>query len=322
MLYFTTLGHLMKEKDSHVIPKDWIHGEWIYSPQTDLHGAKGQISGLNITAKQLIEQPLEDVREKILDLVVFLQDNFNVNLVQLGGLTTSVTSGGEWFIGKEKYRGFINHGDSYTAAATCKAVFRILELLKKHPSNLTVAIVGAYGIIGEAVSKMLVPKFKHSILVGRRENKLLELKKKLKGEVETTTELKIQDADIVITATNHPSALLYPHHLKKNAVVVDVSQPPNLSYEVCQQRPDVIRVDGGFVELPNDYDFQIPGIPKGKIFSCVAEVIMQALENERRNHVGAIILSHLQKTEKWAEKYGFILKELTNFGKPLVKTCR
>jgi len=45
---------------------------------------------------------------------------------------------------------------------------------------------------------------------------------------------------------------------------------------------------------------------------------MQAMENERKNHVGSIDLKYLRRTEKWGEKYGFTLNELTNFGQPIV----
>ena len=115
-----------------------------------------------------------------------------------------------------------------------------------------------------------------------------------------------------------PDALLQSEHLAKDAIVVDVSQPPNLSLRVCQQRPDIHRIDGGLVDFP--VQIVIPGMPQGKNFACIAEVIMQALENERKNHVGSIDLSHLRKTEHWAKKYGFILKELTNYGQRISRS--
>ena len=46
----------------------------------------------------------------------------------------------------------------------------------------------------------------------------------------------------------------------------------------------------------------------------MAEVIMQAMDKNRENHVGSIDLEYLRKTEIWGEKYGFTLNELTNFG--------
>jgi predicted amino acid dehydrogenase len=160
-----------------------------------------------------------------------------------------------------------------------------------------------------------VPQCSHSILIGRIQEKFKGLEESLEGSFETTVELRTKEADIVVTATSHPTSLLQSNHLRKNAIVVDVSQPENLSYDVCHKRPDVCRIDGGFVDFP--IKFQIPGVPVGKNFACVVEVIMQAMENERKNHVGSIDLNHLRKTEQWAEKYGFTLKDLTNFGKQI-----
>jgi len=237
-------------------------------------------------------------------------------VIQLGALTTSVTSGGKWLADQKEYTGFVTHGDSYTAAVTCQATVEILNLFKKQSSELNLAILGAYGIIGEAVSKILVPKFNHSILIGPRIEKLNELEAKIKGSFETTVDLKTKSADVIITATNHPTALLNSNHLKENAIIVDVSQPPNLSLEICKKRPDICRIDGGFVDFPTE--FQIPGLPNGKLLACIVEVIMQAKENERNNHVGTIDMKHLHKTEEWAKKYGFELKELTNFGYTLI----
>lgn len=314
---FATLGHLMIEGDIQQIPRDWIHNNWIYSPEIDLDKTKGRITGLKLTAEQIMNQPLEEIRNKILELTLFLQNELDINLIQLGALTTSVTDGGVWLTKQKDYTGFVNHGDSYTAAVTCQATIKALDLVKKHPSDLTLSIVGAYGIIGEAVSKILIPQFLHSILIGRRENKLKELQNKLDGDFELTTDLKIKTADIIITATSHPTALLKSDNLKKNAVIIDVSQPSNLSYDMWKKRQDILRIDGGFVNLPKQYPFRIPNLPNDKIFSCVAEIIMQTLENERKNHVGSIDLKHLEKTETWAYKYGFTLNELTNFGKTI-----
>ena len=299
---FATLGHLMYEKNVQQMPKEWVYDKWIYSPELDLNGTKGRITGLKLTAKQIINQPLEKIRNKILDLALFLQDELDVDLIQLGALTTSVTGGGKWVADQDEYNGYVNHGDSYTSAITCKTVLKSLEMLNKNPSDVTIAIIGAYGIIGEVVSKILVPHFNHSILIGRRENKLDELKEKIEGNFETTTDMITKNADLVVTATSHPTALLNSEHLKKNAIVVDVSQPPNLSYNVCQQRTDIFRVDGGFVDLPKQYPFQIPAIPKGKIFSCVAEVVMQAMENEKQNHIGSIDIKHLKKNRRMGRK--------------------
>jgi len=309
---FATIGHFLVHETISMFPKSWLHGNLIVSPELDVNGTKGHITGITLTAQEMMNAPLENVRKIILDATVLLQDEFGVDLIQLGALTTSVTSGGEWIVQQKEYTGFVNHGDSYTAAVTCQATLKSLKLLQKNPSNQVLAIIGAYGIIGEAVSKILVPQFQHSILIGRKQEKFKKLEENVKGDFETTVELKTKEADIIVTATSHPTALLQSEHLKKNVIVIDVSQPPNLSSITCKQRPDICRIDGGLVDFP--VKIVIPGIPPGKNFACIAEVIMQAIENERKNHVSSIDLNYLRKTEKWGEKYGFTLKELTNFG--------
>ena len=120
---FATLGHLMYEKNIEQMPKDWIHDEWIYSPEIDLYGTKGRIIGLKLTAKHIMSQPLDEIRNKILDLALFAQNELEIDLIQLGALTTSVTSGGKWLADQKEYTGFVNHGDSYTSAITCQNVF-------------------------------------------------------------------------------------------------------------------------------------------------------------------------------------------------------
>ena len=314
---FATIGHLMVKKEIEQIPKEWIHEKLIVSPELSIKGIKGYIIGLKFTAKQIMGLPQDKIRQDILDAALFIQDELDVDLIQLGALITSVTSGGKWLVNQGKYSGFVNHGDSYTAAVTCGVVEKALDKFKKKASDLTLAVVGAYGIIGEAASKILVPEFNHSVLIGRREEPLKKLEAKVEGSFETTTLLKTKEADIVVTATSHPTALLTSDHLKENAIIVDVSQPPNLSYDVCQNRPDIFRIDGGYVDFPTDFPIPIPGMPVGKNYACIAEVIMQAIENEHKSHVGPIDINFLKTTKKWAEKYGFILKELTNFGKPI-----
>lgn len=314
---FATIGHIIDKKTMDNLPKDWIKNNMIVSPEKNINGIKGYITGLTLTPKEMMNLPLEQVRKKILNAALFLQNEMKVDLIQLGALTTSVTSSGIWLTQQNEYHGLVNHGDSYTAAVTCHAVEKSLNYFNKKSSELTLSIIGSYGVIGEAVSQILVPKFKKTILIGRRAEKLKELESKLKGSFETTTSLNTANSDVIVTATSHPASLLNSNHLKKNSIIVDVSQPPNLSQEICQIRPDICRIDGGYVDFPTKYNMNIPGVPSGKLFSCIVEVIMQSMENECKNHVGSIDLDYLKKTEKWGRKYGFLINELTNFGEPI-----
>lgn len=310
---FATIGHLLTMETLNSIPPQWIKDDQlIVSPEINADGTVGYILGLKLTAAQMMQMPVDIVRQHLLTAALYAQQELDVDFLQLGALTTSVSNGGVWLTQQEQFTGFVNHGDSYTAAITCQTVLKTLKELQIQPSAQTIAIVGAYGIIGEAVSKILVPQFSHAILIGRKQEKLDQLAKQLKGHFETTCDLTTRNADIIITATSHPTALLESKHLKHDAIVVDVSQPPNLSFAVCSARRDVHRIDGGYVDFPRS--FPIPGMPQGKIFACIAEVIMQTKENDKHHHVGTIDLDHLKKTENWATKYGYTLNQLTNFG--------
>lgn len=313
---FATLAHF---GDEHIdlLTDDWDVGKFVVSPEYKINGTKGYALAIRYSPIEMMNLPKERIRKSILNASIFAQENLGVDVLQLGALTTSVTNGGLWLLDKKGYDGYLNHGDSYTAAVTCQSVEKILNELSIDPLNLNLAVVGSYGIIGEAVSKILVSKFKFSKLIGRRSEKLKELSKNITGNFETSLELDTKSSDVIITATNHPTALLNENHLKKNAIVIDVSQPPNLSSNVCKKRPDVIRIDGGYVDFPKSSHISLPGMPKGKMFSCIVEVIMQAMENEKKNHLGSIDLNHLKKTIEWGKKYDFRLKELTNFGEVL-----
>ena len=183
---FATLSHLINKDDIKFISDSWIKKDFIVSPEISINDTKGYILGLKKLPKDIIYAPRDEIRRLILKVMLYAQDQLDVELIQLGALTTSVTKGGTWLLGQKDYTGYITHGDSYTAAVTCQAAIKSLNFINKKPKNLILAIIGSYGIIGKAISKIFVPQFKHTILIGRREGKLREQAKKLKGNFETT----------------------------------------------------------------------------------------------------------------------------------------
>lgn len=313
---FALLGHLLDKNTETMLPRGWIRGGRIVSPAIRIAGTCGYLICLPLTARQMMDFPVGTVRRLILDSAIHAQDQFGIELIQLGALTTSVTAGGLWLTEQEAYSGYVNHGDSYTAAVTCQAVEKMLSCSRKDPEDIVLAVVGATGIIGAAVTRNLARRFKDTLLIGRRLDRLADLAKSLDSPVRITTDLaEVKKSDVIITATNHPEALLKPKHLKKHAVVIDVSQPPNLSAGTCRKRPDVLRIDGGIVDTPGLS--LIPGFPPEKCFACMAEAVMQALEDERAHHVGSIDPRHLKKTVGWSEKYGYKYSSPTSFGIPV-----
>ena len=93
---FATIGHLIDEKTIESFPKLWIGKKYIISPEIDIKGTKGRLFSLKKTAKEIMNLPKEEIRQAILDAALYAQNELGINLIQLGALTTSVTSGGRW----------------------------------------------------------------------------------------------------------------------------------------------------------------------------------------------------------------------------------
>ena len=105
---FATLSHLLNENNIKQIPQDWIKKDYIISPELNIGGTKGYVIALKLLPKQVMENEREHIRTKILDAALIVQDKYNVDVVQLGALTTSVTNGGKWLV-NQKTTGLVNN---------------------------------------------------------------------------------------------------------------------------------------------------------------------------------------------------------------------
>jgi len=99
---FAILGHLINENHLEIIPKRWIHENLILSQEYNFNETIGYILGIMLTSQQMMNYPKEIVRQRILDAVLFAHRNLEVDIIQLGALTTSVTTGGKWLVGQKE----------------------------------------------------------------------------------------------------------------------------------------------------------------------------------------------------------------------------
>lgn len=284
---------------------------------------KGEIIALGITGKTMMEQPREAAK-MVLDAVIFAQER-GAELVALTSLTSSVTMKGEWLKRQPGVKVALTHGDTFASAVTLEGLEKIAFLMKRNLKEMVVAIVGAYGLIGSAIAKKLITMCKELILIGPNYNRLTFLYNSLpKGEAKITNSTEIEEinrADIIVTATSNPGALITPSVLKgkKRKVIYEVSVPPNVPkdtyLEIKKYYPDIIRIDGAMVVIPGiDLGGEIPDVSKGTIYACWAEAIMQALENDTEDHIGDIDFGYLDKTLLWERKYGFFHAPFSCFG--------
>jgi len=286
--------------------------------------AKGYIIATLLTGRQMMTLPQKVVRKRILDTILFAQNKLGIEVIGLGALTASLTDGGKWLVEQPQVKLTVTHGDTYGVAVAEEGIEKILNIYNFEKEKNIIAIVGAFGLIGRAIVKFLAKKGYSLILIEKTEEKVSLIKEKLR-EINlenkiflASTNLKdIFPADLVITATSHPSALLQSEHLKSRTIIYDIAQPMNVSQELIKERPDIIKIDGAYVDINGiDLGFNM-GPPRGATFACLVETMMMALEGDKNHRVGEIDEGYLEKTKEWAKKYGFPHAPFTCFGKPI-----
>jgi fatty aldehyde-generating acyl-ACP reductase len=333
---FVVLGHLIEREDirkvfplGRYLPLKLMEGFTFVLPdkksfQVTSHfkvfdKAEGWIVGLPLTPYQMMNLPKEKVRKKIMEAALFSQRKLGAEILMLGALTAPLTSAGKWLVENPDIKMNITTGNTYTAAISVRAVEKVVDLAEVDLLDKKVAVVGAAGVIGQAIVKYFNRKGVELILVERTKEKLERLKDSLEGDkYRMSIELhSIREADIVVTATCHPDALIRPEFLKKNAVVIDVAEPSDVPSNINEVRPDVISIDGGRVKWENiDIGMNV-GTPKNVGFACMTEAMLQALEERREDYIGEVSVHHLEETIEWGKKYGLTLANFTSFNKPI-----
>jgi len=240
--------------------------------------------------------------------VLYAQNILGVEIVGLGSLTKSFTEGGSLLARDPDIRVKITHGDSLSVGIAMDGIRMIADHYYPRQTP-TIAVLGCYGTIGRALSAILAAAHYPLILYGRSRGELEKLRKEIKREgVRITEDIKdCAHADIIVTATSSPYALLRSEHLRKGAVVYEIAQPNNLSEGVLEERPDVVKIQGGFVTVDREIDLKFwMRLPRGITYACTAESVVQALEQGGESHVGEIDLAYVPRIRDLAKKWGFL----------------
>jgi predicted amino acid dehydrogenase len=114
--------------------------------------------------------------------------------------------------------------------------------------------------------------------------------------------------------------LIYPEDLRAGSVVCDVARPRDVARQVAEQRPDVLVIEGGLIEVPGEYrsNFRF-GLPRGVVFACMAETMLLALERRYENFTLGrnIRVEQIRQIKELADKHGFKLAGFRSFGQQL-----
>lgn len=252
---------------------------------------KGYVVSIPMTAPQMLKNRGKALEQ--MNKAINMAKRRGVKLIGLGALTSSISRGGLDLVDRHKDVN-ITTGHAYTAHNVTSNALTLIEYMGINKETCKIAIVGSAGSVG-TTSAMIIArkgfKFLQLVDVLRKHIQVQKLAEELRKinpnidiEISDTVET-IKTADVIITATNTPEALIKSEHLKPGAIVVDDAQPSDVSDDVLD-REDVLIVEAGVVHTPeihSNFNFGLKN--RNDNFCCLAEVLVLASEEWDENYV-------------------------------------
>jgi fatty aldehyde-generating acyl-ACP reductase len=271
-----------------------------------------------LTPKRMMSLPPNVVYRKIIQ-TGRLAEKLGARILGLGAFTSVVGDGGLTVASKLNIP--VTTGDSLTVAMAVRAIQQAAVMMDIPLPGATTAVVGATGAIGSVCATMLAPHVQEMILIGRRADKLQAVAQAVQQagcqQVKTTADIgQISAAQLVITVTSAVDTIIEAHHLRRGAVICDVARPRDVSWQVAAQRPDVLVIEGGMVQVPGPINFNFNfGFPPKMAYACMAETMALALEQRYESFTLGkdIKLSQVQTIDKIAARHGFKLGGFRSF---------
>ncbi|OCQ98868.1 long-chain acyl-[acyl-carrier-protein] reductase [Nostoc sp. MBR 210] len=205
-------------------------------------------------------------------------------------------------------------GNTHTAYIICRQVEAAAKQVGIELSKATVAICGATGDIGSAVTRWLDAKtdVKEILLIARNQERLQNLQDELgRGKIMALEEA-LPEADIVVWVASMPKGVeIDSKVLKQPCVLIDGGYPKNLATKI--QHPDVHVLNGGIVEHSLDIDWKIMKIvnmevPERQLFACFAEAMLLEFEKLHTNFSwgrNQITVDKMEQIGQASVKHGF-----------------
>jgi fatty aldehyde-generating acyl-ACP reductase len=280
---------------------------------------KGWFVACPLTPRRMLELPLKAAYRKIIQ-TGRMAERLGAGLLGLGAFTSVVGDGG---ISVARALDIpVTTGDSYTIAVALQALRKAARAMGIHMPEATAAVVGATGAIGRVCAQILAQQVAHVHLIGKRPEALADLKDELRAlgstaRLHTSTGLEgLRESQLILTVTSSKKAIVQPQHLQPGCVVCDVARPRDVSAAVAAQRPDILVIDGGMVEVPGQVNFNFDfGFPPGKAYACMAETMALTLEGRLEDYTlgKRITTSRVEEIAAIAERHGFRLSGFRSF---------
>jgi predicted amino acid dehydrogenase len=123
----------------------------------------------------------------------------------------------------------------------------------------------------------------------------------------------LRDCDVIICATNSVQPFLISELLKQNAIIIDISVPTNVHADVLRNRPDVVAMQGGLVQLPGSQPVAstCSPTPIGNTYACLAETLMMGfLKVQTPYSIGPLTKAGVLRALEDSRKVGYELGQL------------
>ncbi|HEY5729628.1 MAG TPA: hypothetical protein VIS72_06220 [Anaerolineales bacterium] len=327
---FPFLGRVLNEKQidffSTFFPPVYISEiEGIRSEATGKE-IKGWFIACPYTPRKMMDLPERTVYRKIIQ-TGRLAEKLGAQMLGLGAFTSVVGDAGVTIAKALDVP--VTTGDSYTVIVAVDAIREAARLMDIPLQGATAAVVGATGTIGKICADLLADDVERLYLIGRREDKLEELRDRLEARAEpgrsvharaeliiSTRMDVLSEAQLILTVTSAIHDVIRPEYLQPGSVVCDVARPRDVSAMVARVRDDILVIDGGMVDVPGPVDFHFNfGFPPGKAYACMAETIALALEGHFEDYTLGKHLTRerVEEIGSIAKKHGFRLNGFRSF---------
>ncbi len=273
---------------------------FVYSKVTGIKSpsgteAEGWLIAIGATPRQMLSHSPEFTNARLLK-AADIAKKLGAQIVGLGALTKAMGDAGVTVAKLSDIP--VTTGNSYSASAALWAAaeaVRRMDLIKMSRGKKFKAktmVIGATGAIGSVCSKLLATAFDEVYIVDVYDAKLLALRESILNEIKnvnvhvtTRADKYLADMDVIVTATSVPAGkkVLDIMKVKPGCVITDVNRPLNFTVKDTRQRPDVLIIASGEIQLPGQPEMNDIGLPPGVAYASLAEAIVLALEGRFEN---------------------------------------
>jgi predicted amino acid dehydrogenase len=332
------LGNHPRYRWTRNLPRHWVEIAAAYMPGRLVGTVKGGrskatgrpvdglIYALGATPRQMLTRAPEFTYRRLNEAVKDAAEH-GARIVGLGAFTKVVGDAGVTVAKRAPIP--VTTGNSLTIAATLEtAKLTAKRMGWRDLAKGRAMIVGATGSIGSVCSRLLAAAVKDVVLVSIEPERLAALKEKIleetpgaKVEVDLTTNRRVAECDLIVTATSaFGQRVLDVSQCKPGAVILDVALPPDISAEEAATRPDVLIVESGEIALPGPAKFSFDiGLPPGVAYACLAEAALLTMEERYECFtLGRDVLpSRVKEIYRLFRKHGLQIAPLRTFGELL-----